>query len=229
MEIILLERIERLGQMGEVVSVKDGFARNYLLPQGKALRANKANRARFEEQRIQLEAHDLERQKDAQSVAEKIDGNKYTIIRQAGEGGQLYGSVTTRDISDLMTEGGASINRNQVILERPIKMLGIHDVRVVLHPEVSIGVSVNVARTQEEAERQARGEDVTDEQLSEEEETLAAEEIFEDEELAKEASEQLAESEDQAADETAGSVSNPDADDQPSADSGNEDEEKNEA
>ena len=195
MEIILLERIERLGQMGDVVNVKDGYARNYLLPQKKALRANKANRAHFEGQRAQLEATNLEHQKEAQSVAEKIDGNQYIIIRQAGESGQLYGSVSTRDIATLMTESGTSISRNQVILDRPIKLLGLHDVRVVLHPEVSLGVVVNVARTEEEAERQARGEDVTVDQFDEDEDALATEEVFEDEERAKEAAEELAEDE----------------------------------
>ncbi len=193
MEIILLERIERLGQMGDVVNVKDGYARNFLLPKGKALRANKANRAQFEVRRVQLEADNLENQKEAHSVAEKIDGNQYTIIRQAGESGQLYGSVSTRDIAILMTDGGASITRNQVILERPIKLLGLHDVRVVLHPEVSLGVVVNVARTDEEAERQARGEDVTIDQFDEDDSAL--DEIFEDEDLAKEAAEELAEDE----------------------------------
>ncbi len=193
MEIILLERIERLGQMGDVVNVKDGYARNYLLPQKKALRANKANRAQFEEQRAQLEATNLDNQKEAQGVAEKIDGNQYIIIRQAGESGQLYGSVSTRDIATLMTEGGVSISRNQVVLERPIKLLGLHDVRVVLHPEVLLGVVVNVARTQEEAERQARGEDVTVDQFDEDDDTLATGEVFEDEERAKEAAEELAE------------------------------------
>jgi len=193
MEIILLERIERLGQMGDVVNVKDGYARNYLLPQKKALRANKANRAQFEEQRAQLEATNLDNQKEAQGVAEKIDGNQYIIIRQAGESGQLYGSVSTRDIATLMTEGGVSISRNQVVLERPIKLLGLHDVRVVLHPEVLLGVVVNVARTQEEAERQARGEDVTVDQFDEDDDTPATGEVFEDEERAKEAAEELAE------------------------------------
>ncbi len=195
MEIILLERIERLGQMGDVVHVKDGYARNYLLPQKKALRANKANRAHFEERRVQLETDNLENQKEAQSVAEKINGNQYVTIRQAGESGQLFGSVSTRDIAALMTEGGASISRNQVILDRPIKLLGLHDVRVVLHPEVSLGVVVNVARTQEEAERQARGEDVTVDSFDEDDEAPASDEIFEDEELAKEVAEELAEDE----------------------------------
>ena len=195
MEIILLERIEKLGQMGDVVNVKDGYARNYLLPQKKALRANKANRARFEEQRAQLEATNLENQKEAQAVAEKIDGNQYIIIRQAGESGQLYGSVSTRDIAALMTDGGASISRNQVIMDRPIKLLGLHDVRIVLHPEVSLSVVVNVARTEEEAERQARGEDMTVDQFDDDDEVLGTEEIFEDEERAKEAAEELAEGE----------------------------------
>ncbi len=193
MEIILLERIERLGQMGDVVTVKDGYARNYLLPQKKALRANKANRAQFEEQRTHLEATNLENQKEAQSVAEKIDGSQYVIIRQAGESGQLYGSVSTRDIATLMTDGGASISRSQVILDRPIKLLGLHDVRVVLHPEVSLGVVVNVARTEEEAERQARGEDMTVDNFDEDDNTLATGEVFEDEERAKEAAEELVE------------------------------------
>ena len=201
MEIILLERVEKLGQMGDVVNVKDGYARNYLLPKGKALRANKANRARFEEQRVQLEAANLENQKEARSVAEKIDGNQYIIIRQAGESGQLYGSVSTRDVASLITEGGASVTRNQVILERPIKLLGLHDVRVVLHPEVSLNVVVNVARTEEEAERQARGEDVTADQFDEDDDAMAAEEIFEDEDLAREAAEELAQ--DDPADDTA--------------------------
>jgi len=197
MEIILLERIEKLGQMGDVVNVKDGYARNFLLPQGKALRANKANRAHFEERRAQLEADNLENQKEAQSVAEKIDGNQYIIIRQAGESGQLYGSVSTRDIASLMTDGGATISRNQVVLDRPIKLLGLHDVRIVLHPEVFLSVVVNVARTEEEAERQARGEDVTVDQYGEDDDALATEEIFEDEELAKEAAENLADEDDQ--------------------------------
>jgi len=218
MEIILMERIERLGQMGDVVTVKDGYARNFLLPQGKALRANKANRAQFEERRVHLEAENLENQKEAQSVAEKIDGNQYIIIRQAGESGQLYGSVSTRDIATLVIEGGTSITRNQVVLDRPIKLLGLHDVRIVLHPEVSLGVVVNVARTQEEAERQARGEDMTVDQFDEDRDALAAEEVFEDEELAKEAADELAEDEavegeatDNQADDTAADTASEEA------------------
>ena len=192
MEIILLERIEKLGQMGDVVTVKDGFARNFLLPQGKALRANRANRAVFEERRVQLEASNLENQTEAQSVAEKIDGTSYTTIRQAGEAGQLYGSVSTRDIASLMTAGGASITRNQVVLDTPIKMLGLHDVRIVLHPEVSTTVIVNVARTEEEAERQARGEDVNADQFDDENDA-DAEGVFEDEEHAQDAADVLVE------------------------------------
>ncbi len=223
MEIILMERIERLGQMGDVVTVKDGYARNFLLPQGKALRANKANRAQFEERRVHLEAENLENQKEAQSVAEKIDGNQYIIIRQAGESGQLYGSVSTRDIAALVIEGGTGITRNQVTLDRPIKLLGLHDVRIVLHPEVSLDVVVNVARTQEEAERQARGEDMTVDQFDDDQDALSAEEIFEDEETAKEAADELAEDEtadDQPANTTGDTVSDETASDEAAADDG---------
>lgn len=198
MEIILLERIERLGQMGDVVTVKDGYARNYLLPQKKALRANKANRAQFEDHRVQLEADNLENQTEAKSVADKVDGSQYVTLRQAGESGQLYGSVSTRDIATLMTDGGVSVTRNQVVLDRPIKLLGLHDVRVVLHPEVSFNVVVNVARTDEEAERQARGEDVTVDQFDEDDQDLEG--VFEDDDLAKEAAEELAEDENPADD-----------------------------
>lgn len=190
MEVVLLERIEKLGQMGDVVRVKDGYARNFLLPQKKALRANKANLERFETERAQLEAANLERKTEAESVADKVDGESFVILRQAGEAGQLYGSVTTRDIAGLVTEGGMTITRNQVILDTPIKTVGLHDVRVSLHPEVTITVTVNVARTEDEAERQARGEAVgaEAERLAEEAEAaaLAAEEVFEDEELAEE-------------------------------------------
>jgi large subunit ribosomal protein L9 len=161
MQVILLERIGRLGQMGDVVNVKDGYARNYLLPQGKALRATDDNRARFETQRAQLEARNLELKKEAEAVAGKLDGKAFIAIRQAGDTGQLYGSVTPRDISELVTAGGFSLDRRQVVLDSPIKTLGVHNARVVLHPEVVVKVSVNVARSQDEAERQARGEDVT--------------------------------------------------------------------
>jgi len=158
MEVILLERVAKLGQMGEVVRVKDGFARNYLLPQGKALRANDANKKRFESQRAQLEARNLELKSEAAKVAEKLDGKTFIVIRQAGETGQLYGSVSSRDIAEQITAGGFSINRNQVALASAIKTLGVHQVPLQLHPEVELKVAVNVARSPEEAERQAKGE-----------------------------------------------------------------------
>jgi len=173
MEVILLERMGRLGQIGDVVTVKDGFARNFLLPQGKALRATDANRKRFETERVQLEARDLERKTEAEAVAGKLNGESFIVIRQAGDNGQLYGSVSTRDIATAVTEGGFSIERRQVQLDRPIKTLGLHEVRVALHGEVIPHVVVNVARTEDEAARQARGEDVTQE-LTEEEEAAAA-------------------------------------------------------
>ena len=185
MQVILLERIGRLGQMGDVINVKDGFARNFLLPQGKALRATKANRERFENERAQLEARNLELKSEASAVAEKLQGQSFTILRQAGDSGQLYGSVTTRDISAAVTDGGFSIERRQVMLDRPIKTLGLHDVRIGLHAEVGLHVVINVARSQEEAARQARGEQVTGKAVDEAEEEalaarLAAEKLFEE-------------------------------------------------
>ena len=160
MQVILLERIGRLGQMGDVVKVRPGFARNFLLPQGKALRATKDNLSRFEKERAQLEVNNLERKQEAEAVAKKLNGLSFVVLRQAGDSGQLYGSVSTRDISDAVTAGGFTIDRVQILLDRPIKTLGLHDVRVSLHPEVEIKVSANVARTEEEAKRQAKGEDV---------------------------------------------------------------------
>jgi large subunit ribosomal protein L9 len=160
MQVILLERIGRLGQMGDVVKVRPGFARNFLLPHGKALRATKDNLARFETERAQLEATNFQRKQEAEAVAVKLSGLRVVVIRQAGDTGQLYGSVSTRDISDAVTAGGFTIERAQVLLDRPIKSLGVHDVRVGLHPEVAVKVSVNVARTEEEAQRQAAGENV---------------------------------------------------------------------
>ena len=156
MEIILLERIESLGQMGDVVNVKPGFARNYLLPQGKALRATEENRRTFEQQRTQLEADNLEQRTEAEAVAKKAEGLSIVLVRQAGEAGQLYGSANARDISEAVSEAGFTISRQQVRLQRPIKSIGIHTVRVDLHPEVSVNVVTNVARTPEEAEIQAR-------------------------------------------------------------------------
>ncbi len=187
MQVILLERIGRLGQMGDVVKVRDGFARNFLLPQGKALRATKENLARFETERVQLEANNLERKQSAEAVAKKLDGQSFIVIRQAGDTGQLYGSVSTRDIAEAVTAGGFTIDRVQVLLDRPIKNLGVHHVRIGLHPEVEIKVHVNVARTAEEAERQAAGEDLTqlrDDYAAEyaaEQAALAAEALFESE------------------------------------------------
>ena len=201
MQVILLQRVGRLGQMGDVVTVKDGFARNFLLPQGKALRATKANRERFEKERAQLEARNLELKSEAGAVADKLQGKSFIIIRQAGDSGQLYGSVTTRDISTVVTEGGFSIERRQVMLDRPIKTLGLHDVRIGLHAEVEPRVTVNVARSPDEAARQARGEQVTGKAMDEAEEEAiraraAAEKLFEEgagAELAEEAAEVEAE------------------------------------
>lgn len=192
MQVILLERIGKLGQMGDTVTVKDGFARNYLLPQGKALRATEANKERFEQERAQLEARNLELKKEAEAVATKLDGKSFVAIRQAGDTGQLYGSVSTRDIAELITGEGFTVSRSQVQLDRPIKVLGVHPLHISLHPEVVVNVDVNVARSQDEAERQARGEDVTAQADEiEEEETIAVEEVFEDEELAHQAEEEL--------------------------------------
>ena len=160
MEVILLERVPKLGQMGETVRVKDGYARNFLLARGKALRATAANKARFENQKAQLEARNLELRTEAAAVAAKLDGQSFVIIRQAGESGQLYGSVSTRDIADTLTAEGFSVARSQIAIHMPIKTIGLHAIPVVLHPEVEVKVSVNVARSPEEAERQARGENV---------------------------------------------------------------------
>jgi large subunit ribosomal protein L9 len=161
MQVILLERIPRLGQMGDEVRVRDGYARNFLLPQGKALRANDANRTRFEKQRAELEARNLERKGEAEAVHTKLDGTSYIVIRSAGETGQLYGSVSTRDIAEALEAEGFKVARTQVRLNQPIKTIGIHSVLISLHPEVESKVTVNVARSSDEAERQARGEDLT--------------------------------------------------------------------
>ncbi|TPK98299.1 MULTISPECIES: 50S ribosomal protein L9 [unclassified Mesorhizobium] len=161
MEVILLERISRLGQMGETVKVKDGFARNFLLPQGKALRANEGNKKKFEGQRAQLEARNLERKSEAAQVAEKLDGKSFIVVRSAGETGQLYGSVSTRDIADLLIAEGFTVNRNQIELNQPIKTIGLSNVAIALHPEVEVTVTLNVARSADEAERQSKGEMLT--------------------------------------------------------------------
>ncbi|ATN33766.1 50S ribosomal protein L9 [Rhizobium sp. ACO-34A] len=161
MEVILLERIAKLGQMGETVKVRDGFARNYLLPLGKALRANAANKTRFEAERATLEARNLERKSEAQKVAEVLDGKSFIMVRAAGETGQLYGSVAARDIVDALAAEGFNIGRNQVELNHPIKAIGLHKVTMHLHAEVEIAVEINVARSAEEAERQSKGESLT--------------------------------------------------------------------
>ncbi len=161
MQVILLERLGKLGQMGDVVRVRDGYARNFLLPQGKALRATEASRKQFDSQRVQLEARNLERRAEAEQVGTKLNGHRVVIVRSAGETGQLYGSVSTRDIADAVSAGGFSLSRNQVGLNQPIKTIGLHAVPIQLHPEVEISITVNVARSADEAERQAKGEDLT--------------------------------------------------------------------
>jgi large subunit ribosomal protein L9 len=161
MEVILLERIGRLGQIGDVVKVRDGFARNFLLPQGKALRATKDNKSKFESMRADLEARNLAAKGDADKLVPKLDGKSIAVLRQASESGQLYGSVSPRDLAALLTENGFEVNRNQIALNVPIKTIGQHKVPVHLHPEVEVTVTVNVARSADEAERLARGEDVT--------------------------------------------------------------------
>lgn len=182
MEVILLERVENLGQMGDVVKVRAGFARNYLLPQKKALRANDNNKKVFESQRADLEARNLERKKEAEAAAAKIDGSSFVVIRQSSELGALYGSVTTRDIADAASEGGVHIDRAQVRLDKPLKSLGVFSVRVALHPEVNAKININIARSADEAERQARGEDVlaTAEDRAREEEAESKAEFFDE-------------------------------------------------
>ncbi|MEZ5935521.1 MAG: 50S ribosomal protein L9 [Alphaproteobacteria bacterium] len=155
MQVILLERIEKLGQMGDLVTVKNGFARNFLVPQGKAMRATKANLAEFERRKVELEAANLQQKEEAEAVAGKVEGRSVVIIRQAGESGQLYGSVNGRDIAEAFAADGVAFDRRQVRLDQPIKTLGVHDVRVALHPEVDVEVKVNIARSGEEAEIQA--------------------------------------------------------------------------
>src|SRR5476651_938773 len=180
MQVILLERVEKLGQMGDEVRVKDGFARNFLLPKKKALRATKANREYFLTQKAQMEAHNLERKKDAEVIAKKLEGKSFILLRQAGDRGQLYGSVSPRDIADVVEKGGFKVDRHQISISVAIKALGLFTIPVVLHPEVKVNVTVNVARSEDEAERQARGENVLAEKTDEEEAAIAAEELFEE-------------------------------------------------
>ena len=160
MQVILLQRIGRLGQMGDIVNVKDGYARNYLLPQKKALRANDDNKKVFEGRRAQLEADNLAHKTEAEAVSAKLDGKSFVLIRAAGDTGQLYGSVSTRDIAEVITAGGFTVDRNQIVLDKPIKALGLTPAKVQLHPEVISTVSLNIARSQDEADKQARGENV---------------------------------------------------------------------
>ncbi len=177
MQVILLERVAKLGQMGDVVDVKSGYARNYLLPQGKALSASEANIAKFEAQKAQFEARNLETRKEAEAMAEKLDGQQFVVIRSASDSGSLYGSVTPRDAAEVATEEGFSVDRKQVVLKAPIKELGLHLVAVVLHPEVSVDIHLNVARSVEEAELQASGKSI--QELAAQEEAEADFEIAE--------------------------------------------------
>jgi large subunit ribosomal protein L9 len=180
MQVILLERVEKLGQMGDEVRVKDGFARNFLLPKKKALRATKANREFFQTQKAHLEAHNLERKKDADAVAKKLAGKSFTLIRQAGDRGQLYGSVSPRDVAEAAEKAGYKIDRHQVSISVAIKTIGLFTIPVILHPEVKVNITINVARSEDEAERQARGEDVLVGRTEQEEAKVAAEELFEE-------------------------------------------------
>jgi large subunit ribosomal protein L9 len=196
MEVILLERVAKLGQMGDVVRVKDGFARNYLLPKRKALRATEENRARFQAMKIDLEARNLEQRGEAEKIAQKLDGQSFTVLRQAAEGGQLYGSVSPRDLVGLILASGFAIDRSQIALNVPIKMIGMYKVPVMLHPEVEVKVSVTVARNADEAERLKRGEDVTmlrEEGDEAEEAAAAAESFFDPEVVERQAAETAAE------------------------------------
>jgi large subunit ribosomal protein L9 len=183
MEVILLERVARLGQMGDVVRVKDGFARNFLLPRGKALRATTENRTRFESMKSELQARSLTLKTEAGGIAEKLNGKSFTVLRQASEAGQLFGSVSPRDLVHLITEAGFAVNRNQIALNAPIKTIGQHSVAIALHPEIETSISVIVARNSDEAARIARGENVTQrrEETEAEAAVLAAEEFFEPE------------------------------------------------
>ena len=180
MQVILLERIEKLGQMGDEVRVKDGFARNFLLPKKKALRATKANRDYFQTQKAHLEANNLKLKGEAEKIGDKLNGKSFTLIRQAGDRGQLYGSVSPRDVADAMEKSGFKVDRHQVNISVAIKSIGLFSIPVVLHPEVKVNISVNVARSEDEAERQARGEDVLASKTDQEEALAAAEEMFEE-------------------------------------------------
>ncbi|MCG4259043.1 50S ribosomal protein L9 [Acetobacter senegalensis] len=194
-EVILLQRVEHLGQMGDVVKVRPGYARNFLLPQGKAIRANEANRSRFDRERAQLEAQNIKRREEAERLSERMDGLAVILIRQAGDSGSLYGSVSPRDVAEAVTEAGFTISRQQVSLAHPIKSLGLYEVKVSLHPEVTVPVIVNVARSAEEAERQARGEATS----VEEEAELAGDEAVMEGEIVTDEAEVAAEEKDTVA------------------------------
>lgn len=178
MKVILLERVEGRGALGDVVTVKDGFARNFLLPRGKALRANASNMKVFEAQRAELEARNQRAREQAAKSGESLDGTAYILIRQAGESGQLYGSVSGRDVADIINAAGGKVERSMVVLDKPIKTLGLHEVKVRLHAEVTVSVTLNIARSEDEADRQARGENVIESQFAEE--RAAAEETAQD-------------------------------------------------
>ena len=180
MQVILLERVEKLGQMGDEVRVRDGFARNFLLPKKKALRATKANREYFQGQKAHLEANNLRLKGEAEKAGQKLDGQKFVLIRQAGDRGQLYGSVSPRDVADAMEKAGFKVDRHQIQISQAIKHIGLFTLPVVLHPEVRVNITVNVARSEDEAERQARGENVLAERTEQEEAKVAAEELFEE-------------------------------------------------
>jgi large subunit ribosomal protein L9 len=173
MKVVLLERVQNLGSIGEVVTVKDGFARNFLLPRSKALRATAQNLKVFEGQRAQIEARNADNRAAAERIAQKLDGASYILIRQAGESGQLYGSVSGRDVAEAVQEDQGRVDRSMIVLDKPLKTLGVHDVKVHLHPEVQVTIHVNIARSQDEAERQARGEDVIASQFEDEREAAA--------------------------------------------------------
>ncbi|MFC4292861.1 50S ribosomal protein L9 [Sphingorhabdus arenilitoris] len=177
MDIILLERVEKLGAIGDVVTVKDGYARNFLLPNKKALRANESNKKLFEANRAKIEADNADRRTEAEAASKNVEGKQIVLIRAASNTGQLYGSVTVRDITEGLNADGADVNKGMIILERPIKALGVYDVKVVLHPEVSVKVSVNVARSDDEAELQKDGVNVIDQMFEEEQAEIAAEAI----------------------------------------------------
>jgi large subunit ribosomal protein L9 len=210
MQVILLERVAKLGQMGDVVDVKSGYARNYLLPQKKALTASKANIADFETRKAQLEARNLETRKEAEALGEKLNGQQFIVIRQASDGGSLYGSVTPRDAAEVATAEGFSVDRKQIVIPNPIKELGLHEVHVILHPEVEAVIHLNVARSTEEAELQASGKSI--QELAAEEEAAAEfeiQELFDDIGAAASDDEELAESAGIATEEPKGEEEEP--------------------